>query len=392
MGLRSLFSIAKKGNKKNIEEEKLVSNESKNFLKAGSQREYLEFIKENCELASESGKQVEKAKAEYQAVTSYLTDMQLIDMIPDGQREALEDASLNIVCLNKNRNRLRQKKAGIKDRQYRLFERYEKQIPKELPLISESETYQETIQKDMEYLDKEKKALSDQYEEADEKQAFLRRMGIITSVVIMLLFAFFAILSRNSEADYTLPFLLTVLLGMTFALYTFLESRKNNCALLQLQLKQSREVTLMNKIKIKYVNNRSYLDYIYGKYMVENYRQLKHLWEEYVVFKEEAKKCQNNTRQLEYYHRELVSELKRIGVLDCEIWLYQSNAIIDSKEMVEIRHRLNIRRQKLREQIETNMKQKEEAMSIIENAVIARPDYQNDAVLLLKEYELYEKT
>ena len=40
----------------------------------------------------------------------------------------------------------------------------------------------------------------------------------------------------------------------------------------------------------------------------------------------------------------LTSILDRQGVSDSQVWIYQPEAITDSKEMVEVRHRLNTRR------------------------------------------------
>ena len=45
---------------------------------------------------------------------------------------------------------------------------------------------------------------------------------------------------------------------------------------------------------------------------------------------------------------------------DTEVWLVQTYAILDDREMVEIRHDLNQRRQKLREQIKYNTDTKED--------------------------------
>ena len=47
-------------------------------------------------------------------------------------------------------------------------------------------------------------------------------------------------------------------------------------------------------------------------------------------------------------------------VSDTEVWLVQTYAILDDREMVEIRHDLNQRRQKLREQIRYNTEVKED--------------------------------
>ncbi|MDI9488819.1 MAG: hypothetical protein QM222_05760, partial [Bacillota bacterium] len=107
------------------------------------------FIKENCEIIAESSRQIDEAKIEYQAVTSYLNDMQKIDLIPKEQRESLEEAARNIINLNNERKRYQNRKHNITDIQYRLFERDEMQIPKELTSIREAESYQTSIDEDI---------------------------------------------------------------------------------------------------------------------------------------------------------------------------------------------------------------------------------------------------
>ena len=56
----------------------------------------------------------------------------------------------------------------------------------------------------------------------------------------------------------------------------------------------------------------------------------------------------------------LQQQLDRHEVSDTEVWLVQTYAILDDREMVEIRHDLNQRRQKLREQIRYNTEVKED--------------------------------
>src|SRR5690606_7168676 len=102
-----------------------------------------------------------------------------------------EDAARNILNLTRERNRFQQKNTRITDRQYRLFERYEMQLPRELPSLKESEDYQAKIEKDMEYLEKEKKLLADELEETISKQGYLRGIAITTSVVVIILFVIF---------------------------------------------------------------------------------------------------------------------------------------------------------------------------------------------------------
>lgn len=396
MGFLNIFS--KKDNRKKDNREKEhekqeilrsdIKNETKRSNRLSSKTERLQYIRENCEQIVESGRQVEEARVEYQAVTSYLTDMQKIDMIPIEQRDNLEDAARKIINLNKERSKLQQKNVAITDRQYQLFDRYEMQIPKELPIIIESEKYQGLIQNDMEHLEKEKKELYGEQEDIVNKQSFLKGIAITTCLIVILLFIIFAVLAYRSKTNLTVPFLMTVLMGMASALYLFMEARKNNYDIKLVQMKQSRQIMLMNKVKIKSVNNRNYLEYTYNKYMVENGLQLKTFWEEYVKIKDESRRYQDNTELLEYYNKELIGELKKVGVADSEIWIYQTGAILDNKEMVEVRHRLNVRRQKLRERIDLNTKQKEEALQAIDAIKKTFPECEEEAVQIMKRYRI----
>lgn len=365
-----------------------VKKEPRKAIRLNTQTERLAYIKDNCELINESGRQIDEAKSEYQAVTSYLTDMQKIEMIPLEQRGNLEDAARNIFNLTKERNKLQNRSSILVDKQYRLFERYELQLPKEMLSIRDNEQYQVVIQQDITHLEKERQDLDYEQEEIISKQAFLKGIAVTTSVIVILLFVLFALLSVYSEADFKMPFLMTVLMGMASALYIFMEARKNAAGIKLVQMKQNRQIMLMNKVKIKSVNNRNYLEYAYNKYMVENYGQLKIYWEEYVKLKDESRRYQKNSDLLEFYHNNLVNELRKFGVNDAEIWIFQTTAILDNKEMVEVRHRLNIRRQKLRERIDVNTRQKEEAMKCIRNTTRTYPDCEEEAERLLHRYRI----
>lgn len=365
------------------------SSDSGKSSRMNTKSERLVVIQENCDQMLENLRQIEEAKAEYQAVSSYLTDMQKIDMIPKEQRENLEDAARRILNLSKEREKYREKNTNITDAQYRLFERYELQLPREMEVLRESEQYQEIIQADLKQLEQEKQNLLSEEEDIAKKHSFLKGIGITTCILIILLFGVFALLANTTGADLTLPFLLTVLMGIASTIYIYLEARRNLHDIKLVELKQNRQIMLMNKVKLKSVNNRNYLDYAYNKYMVDNYGQLRTRWEEFIKVKDEARRYQNNTELLEFYHNELIHELKKYGIVDSEIWIYQPFAILDSREMVEIRHRLNVRRQKLRERIELNNKQREEATELINTIIKEYPDCEEEAISILKKYKLH---
>lgn len=386
-----LGKLFKKSNKKDTEDkqDRIETNNTNRdqTVRLNSYTDRKGYIKENSEIIAECYRQIEESKVEYQAVTSYLTDMQKIDRIPKLEREAIEDAARNILNLNKERNHIRNRQYNITDIQYRLFERYEMQIPKELTSLKEAESYQNDIEGDIERLEQEKQSFIDEEDEIANKQSFLRGIAKTIFVVIVILFAIFAVLSSTTGSNMTLPFLLTVLMGMASALYIFTEARKNAYDIKMVELKLNKVIMLANKVAIKSVNNRNYLDYCYSKYMVVSYDQLKSRWEQYVKIKDENKRYESNSQLLEFYNDILIKELKKYKVTDSEIWIYQPSAILDSKEMVEVRHRLNVRRQKLRERIQANKEQEEEATSAILSLVKAYPDSEAEAIRILKKYK-----
>ena len=57
--------------------------------------------------------------------------------------------------------------------------------------------------------------------------------------------------------------------------------------------------------------------------------------------------------------------LKNLNLYDPYIWQNEIRSLADKREMVEVRHRLNVRRQKLREQLEHNQKIIDETESMI---------------------------
>lgn len=350
----------------------------------------LNFIKNNGKLYEENEKQIREARSEYQTIASYLADIQKIEMIPSEYREDLDNAARNIVRLNRERLERQNRDVNITDIQYQLFESYELQIPKDLVLLKEEEDYKKDIERDIEHLENEREKLNTEEEEIISKQAYLKGLGIAIFTVTIVLFALFAIILYKLDVDLTLPFLLTILIGMISTLYIFMESRKNTHDIKLVSAKINRQIQLMNRVKIKAFNNHNYLQYIYNKYMVVDYNHLKELWEEYITLKEESLKYKDNTEQLDYYCNILVNELDRFGIKDKEIWIYQAIALIDSREMVEVRHRLNERRRSLREQIEVYQEQQEEAIDIITKIVEANPDKKEEASKLLKSYNISE--
>ena len=72
---------------------------------------------------------------------------------------------------------------------------------------------------------------------------------------------------------------------------------------------------------------------------------------------------------------------------DASVWPSQVDAILNPSEMTEIRHTLNVRRQKLRESISFNTNTLENCKDRIHKIIEKNPAMAKDILAMLDKYE-----
>ncbi|ROR27334.1 hypothetical protein EDD66_10629 [Mobilisporobacter senegalensis] len=377
----------------NIVDETQVEIEKVNFEKEAdnydSTPKRKKYIQDSCESIVEASRQIDEAKVEYQAVTSYLTDMQKIDAIPVEERADLEDSARKIITLTRDRTGYQNRKdIKITDVQYQHMEQYEEEIPEEIIKIKKNEEYLIIVKNDMRALEGEKGSLHFNKEEILKQQQYLKGIAIIISFLVVGLLSLFATIASVFYKNMMIPYILTIIMAVISAVYVFYEARRNIYETKLTEQKLNRAIGLLNKVKIKYVNTTNLLDYSYNKHRVNSSSELKYLWEQYMKAKDEERRYKNNTELLNYYNEVLVKNLRKFKIADPDIWIYQAIAIIDNREMVEVRHRLNVRRAKLRERIDYNTKLKQDGMEKIQKLISKDPDWKKEVVESLKKYDI----
>ena len=318
------------------------------------------YIHDCCESVKDCDKQISIAKAEYAQVTEYLTDIQKIDRIAGEDRESLLELCKRIQRLLQERNQYKNRTFTITERQMRRFDRYQDDLIDEIKKMYQNEMYQKAIDSDIRHLEAEKAYIRENQREIIERQDFLKKLARGISVLIGSLVILFIILYFNLDSNMTYPYIGTLALAAVAAAVIFTESNKNRYEIAVSDKKYNKAVELLNRTKIKYVNNISVLDYNREKFGVKNAADFEDLWGEYCKTKEYERRFRDNTEQLSKSNDSLQRLLDSHGVNDTEVWLVQTYAILDDREMVEIRHDLNQRRQKLREQIKYNTDTKED--------------------------------
>ena len=333
----------------------------------------------------EAKAQCEDIKFEYGQVTSYLKDIQLIDQAPIEEKQALYGAARRIVDLTEERRRLQRQKYKMTDAQKRAMENYETVVPEDTRKLSEYEDYQVKIKNDLRQLSSEKNLLLADKRDIIRRQRTLKTIGKCLLAVLIAMGAMLAALLFCFRVDITIPFVATVAFAFVVAAIILNEARKNRIDMVITEKKCNRAIFLSNRVKLKYFNNVRTLDYLRHKYQVRNATELDFVFGQYLKAKKEWARQRESTIQIHENHQILLQELQRLGVKDRDIWFAQANALVEPKEMVEVRHDLNVRRQKLREQLDGNTAIMEECLEEMEKIRDKKPEYAAEVERILSQ-------
>lgn len=366
-----------KEEKKNLEQEEISP------VDKADQKNY---IRDCCESIAENERQIRKIKKEYEQVTEYLTDIQKIDRITGENREIMLELCKKIKHLLQERNQYKNRELTITDGQIRRFDMYQDELIDEIKKMYQTEAYQRAIESDMMHLEEEKAYLRQNQREIVEKQNALKGMSKILAALIISLIVLFVVIYYTMRVDMTYPYIGTLLLAAVSATVIFVEANRNRRDMTLTERKMNKAIGLLNRTKIKYINNVSVLDYDRHKFKVKNAADFENFWGEYCKAKEYERIFRENTEQLNRNNEELLDLLTEYQVADPEVWLIQTYAILDKREMVEIRHELNQRRQKLREQVEYNITTKKNLLARIERLIRNNPEQREDLLKVVREF------
>ena len=350
-----------------------------------SQRE--KFVESCLEQMAEASMEMESLNGEYQLVNAYLQDMEEVEAVKGEEREQLLEHANGILLLSMDEKQYQGKKSRMKDSDYRKMERMEEKVEEGLTKIKQAEAYQEAIRQDLQKLEGEKQACIYRKQEAGISLANLRGMAIISICAVFACIFLLLILQFGLKMDTKIGFVLTMAAAATALAIIYFRVSENQEEMQRASHSLNRVIILQNKVKIRYVNNTNLIEYLYTKYETKSGRELEKMFQAYELEREEREKIELIESDLEYHQDQLVKILKRHKLFDSIVWIHQPEAILDQKEMVEVRHNLIVRRQNLRKQMEYNKKLGENAGIEIKELVSKYPTYAEE---ILGKVSLYE--
>lgn len=328
--------------------------EQKEKVDLKDKKQRIEYIQRLQEGIREAGQQNERVKEEYADVTSHLKDIQLMDQALEEEKEVLTATAAAIDQLIRERDYLKKRRYKFNDAQRLSMEKYEATAAEDVRKLQEFEDYQIKIKNDLRQLESEKQLLKADKRDIISKQGTLRIVSKILAGILAVFGILMLTIALAFSVDVTVPVIATAAFAFVVLFIIVWEARANRTDMVIKERQYDRAVSLLNRVKIKYVNNTRTIDYMCMKFHVRNATELEFVYDQYQKAKREWARKRESVYLLNEKKDILIAELKNIGVRDAEIWCSQVRAIIEPKEMVEVRHELNSRRQQLRKQIDYN--------------------------------------
>lgn len=380
-----IFARKKKKESQEYGWEELVSVRNQvDFTEEEQRRRY---ITDCLEQMADASRETDLLTGEYALVTTYLMDMEEIEALPPEEREEVNRIANKLLGLEKERESYRSKKNRMSDSEYAYLRQQEEEIEEGIRKLREGENYRNLVKQDLQRLDGDRHAYEFRRTELIDLMNNHRGMAVIFLIALCVCILMLAVLQFAFEMNTMAGYFVSVIaaaIALTVLCVKYMDANREYT---RVENAVNRLIQLQNKVKIRYANNAKLLDYYYLKYNTDSSIKLQKRWELYLQEKEERKQYAEAEAKLDYYIDALKKQLSRFRVSDPGRWTSQPGALLDKREMVEIRHKLILRRQALREQMDYNKSIAETAHNEILSVVEEYPVYAREIMDMVSKYE-----
>ncbi len=345
------------------------------------------YIENCCEQMIEADKEIERSKMEYRLVTDYLTDIEVIEALPDDSKKRIERIADKINHLNRQ-SRANVKSIGrISDERYRIFSRYEAEVPDDIKNMQKNEDFKELIRQDLQKLEGEKAVSEFKIRELKGTMRNMKNMVMITFLFGVLLIGLLSFLQFGLFMHAEIGFLATAFIAAGAFIYEYLTYTRAVKELEKTERYLNAVIAELNKVKIRFVNTSNLLEYEYRKYSVNASDELSYQWDTYIEEKQARIAVERANDDLSEERKTLLKELRQLKVKDPTIWLNQCEALVNPGEMVEVRHELFERRSSIRKRIEYNTQTRDISRDEINSIVHDYPEYGQEVLNIVSGFE-----
>ena len=345
------------------------------------------YVRALMEQSADLAANLSDLNREYNRVTSYLKDVEEVEALPDGEYSRLVSYANKILSLEQTRREIPEGEGRMPEEEYRQIEQIEPEAEEAIAKLKENEEYRELVKHDLRRLHAERQAYEIRRQELRHAMHDTKGMSLICICAMSCCFAMLLLFQFGFHMDSSVGYLLTGLVLAGVLVYVYIRYHEASKELARVTAGINKLILLQNRVKIRYVNNTNLLDYLYMKYHTESSGMLEQQLALFYEEQEYRKQYERTVDDLSYFRRELLRLLQHYQLFDPLVWMRRPEALLDSRERVELRHGYNEQRQKLRKQMEHNRELVERAKQEIREIAAEYPESARAILAIVEEYE-----
>ena len=345
------------------------------------------YVRSCCEQMLEATEEIDQATVEYRFITQNLTDMEEIEQLPKDIRKKINDCASKLLELEDARVGMQRERTGMPETQYRLIERHEDKLPDTIHDLEENENYKLLIKQDLQNLEGEKVSYRFRRYELYRKEKRSREFAVILCFMAVFVLMTMFVLQYEFHKDMGYGYVVAVaffalLLTVMFMIFSNSRTERH---IVEKHLNMA--ITTQNTVKIRYVNTTNVIEAIYQRYNIRAVSELKYIWNKYLQEKKERENVRETDEKIALLQKDLLDKLKGARISSPEMWLDRAQALLDPREMVEIRHDFIGRRQSLRKRIEYNEDNRQAAREEVTGLIKKYPSMAPLIMGIVEEYD-----
>lgn len=376
------------------EEEEVAQNwnwdsliKDRHLLKLSDEVQREKYIRSLVEQVSDASRELDRLSEEYNYVTRVLKDTDELDALPPNEKESLRKLAEELIKLEGVSQKAKKAKKLMSEGQFQAAQRFSDSMPKVYEEIKSAEEQRRLIKEDLKHLDDEKQGFIYLNKEYKNEIANSRGMLIISLFAAVVCIIMLLVLQFGFGMETRVGYIMVafgVAIAVSAIYMKFTDAQKEQARVYR---SINRIILLQNTVKIRYVNNKNLLDYLYVKYNTTSASELKKVMDLYEEECERRAQNERNEKELSDVGKEYKKQLQRYHLSDVDLWVHNPLAVIDKNERVEVRHAYVLNRQKLRAQMDYNRKLAKEGEKELRQLVDEYPRYSKEVVDMLNRYE-----
>lgn len=362
-------------------------------MKFGKKKKELEkikiegYVKDSCEKIVRASKKIEETRTEYNILKSYYEDVLILEELPNSSREEIFLFAKKIKNADDERIGIENSAVKITKDKYEYVKENESSISKSIERMSEDEKRLSLVKSDLNNLEGEKEALKIEKYELKNKLNVLQNISKLAIILLMIIFVICIILALVFSIDPKLLVFISIAVAALVAFVIFIAHIRILSMIRLTDAKLNKVIGLLNKVKIKYVNVVSTLDYVYKKNNVNSSYELNSLWGNYITSKKDKEIYDMIMEKLYSFSEKLMELLSEYNLKEPEIWVSQAGILASESKLTDYRIDLIKKIAQAQEVMETNTKIVEKTKEEIEMYIKKKGATPKEIINIIRNYE-----